>query len=199
MPTFLTKLPLIGQPFEGGYYGGLICIYVETFAVIWAPKEHGSLLGAWNDQATHTDATSCCDSMANTIAMAAAGSALAEQALSLEINGHHDWCIPARDVLELGYRHLKPTTHTTACTFRDGDNPSSLPAGYPYTDSLQQTTVEHFRADGSQAFDPAWHWSSSQYSADYAWYQGFGNGFQDSSGKKCQARARAVRMVQVSS
>lgn len=195
----MIQIPEIGQPFNGGYYGGLIRIGGVLFAIVWAPKEHGSLHGAWNDQATHTDATSYCDSMANTVAMAAAGSKLAVQALNLEINGHRDWCIPARDVLELGYRHLKPTTHTTACTFRAGDNPSSLPAGYPYTDSLQQTTAEHFRADGSQAFDPTWHWSSSQYSADCAWGQYFGNGGQSSNGKKFQARARAVRMVQVSS
>ena len=193
------QVPAIGQPFEGGYYGGLIRIGGAVLAIVWAPKEHGSLHGAWNDQVTQTDATSYCDSMANTIAMAAAGGELAKQALSLEINGHRDWCIPARDVLELGYRHLKPTTRETACMFRDGDNPSSFPAGYPYTDSLKQTPVENFRADGQQAFDPAWHWSSTQHSADDAWSQYFDNGYQFLYAKKFQARARAVRMVQVSS
>jgi hypothetical protein len=87
--------------------------------------------------------------------MAEAGSPLAQWARGLDINGNTDWCIPARDVLELGYRHLKPTTYENSCSFRDGDNPSSIPAGYPYTEQLPaQTAAEAFREGGAEAFEP---------------------------------------------
>jgi hypothetical protein len=38
-----------------------------------------------------------------------------------------------------------------------------------------------------------WYWTSTQCSADYAWYQFFSDGGQGYDGKKYGARARAVR------
>jgi hypothetical protein len=43
------------------------------------------------------------------------------------------------------------------------------------------------------AFERAWYWSSTQYSAYYAWGQFFGDGYQSGNVKDFQARARAVR------
>ena len=142
-------------------------------------------------------AISCCDSMGNTKDMADAGSPLAKWALALEINGYKDWCIPARDVLELGYRHLKPTSRETYCTFRDGDNPSSLPPGYPYTKEapVAQTAIELFQKGGAEAFDASWYWSSTVYSEASAWYQLFDDGLQNSSHQYYALRARAVRLI----
>ncbi len=191
----------IGAPFEGGFYGGQIRIGAALYAIAWAPKAQGEIVGtAWLD---HYDsvpgATSCNDSAANTKAMAEAGSALAKWAQGLEIGGFTDWCVPARDVLELAYRHLKPTDDENATSFRDGDNPSSVPPGLPYTDtSPALTSVLAFRAGGPEAFDPQWYWSSTQYSSFHAWLQGFSNGFQISIGyKRFEARCRAVRMIQL--
>lgn len=42
-------------------------------------------------------------------------------------------------------------------------------------------------------FDPSWYWSSTQYSAGYAWYQFFDGGFQYDLDKKYEGRARVVR------
>ena len=124
------SLPPIGSPFEGGHYGGTIRLGTALFAVIWAPKAEGETTGPWHPtRAAVPGALSCSDSLSNTLAMAEAGCPLAKWALDLRINGHDDWCLPARDVLELAYRHLRPGTQETACTFRDGDNPSSVPAG----------------------------------------------------------------------
>lgn len=198
--TPVTAPATIGAPFEGGFYGGIIRMNDATFAVVWAPKSQGETKAAWLDSYTSVPgAASCFDSMANTKAMAEAGSPLAKWALGLDINGHTDWCIPARDVLELGYRNLKPTTDENCCSFRDGDNASSVPVGYPYTDEgPAQTTAEAFKEGGTEAFEARWHWSSTQYSDYGAFVQGFGDGRQDDDYKSAGGRARAVRLIQLS-
>lgn len=187
-----------GTEFEGGFYGGVIVIpNAPLHAIAWAPKAKGQTKAIWLPGYTDApNATSCYDSMANTRAMAEAGSPLGKFALEANINGFTDWCVPARDVLEMGYRYLKPTTEENSRTFRDGDNPSSLPAGYPYTEaSPVQTLAEAFRAGGSEAFDGAWYWSSTQYSSSYAWGQYFDDGFQDYYLKSFEARCRLVRLI----
>jgi hypothetical protein len=188
-----------GTPFEGGFYGGKIRIFDGVFAIAWAPKALGETTSLWLPSYTQVpNADSCFDSMANTLAMAEAGSPLGIWARGLNINSKQDWCIPARDVVELGYRHLKPGTYANACSFRDGDNPSSIPAGYPYTEQFPvQTVSEAFRKGGAEAFDEAWYWSSTQYSASYAWIQDFDDGGQRGGSKKFEARARACRLIQL--
>ena len=199
-PASISVPADIGTPFEGGFYGGLIRLGGALFAVVWAPKAEGETTGAWLDPAADVPgARSCADSFSNTLAMAEAGSALATWALDLRIGEHDDWCLPARDVLELAYRHLKPTAYKTGGYFRDGDNPTSVPPGYPYANGepVLQTTVAAFQADGAEAFDLDWYWSSTQYAAGYAWGQDFSHGIQSTSDKSFEARARAVRLIQV--
>ncbi|BAK75426.1 hypothetical protein NH8B_0591 [Pseudogulbenkiania sp. NH8B] len=48
-------------------------------------------------------------------------------------------------------------------------------------------------ANVSELFEKAWHWTSTQYSPDYAWYQDFDDGGQYGGRKVIQTRARAVR------
>ncbi len=189
----------VGDAFEGGFYGGKIRIGVAIFAIVWAPKAEGEIKGKWMDAYTDVQgATSCFDSMANTRAMAEAGSDIAKQALKANIGGHTDWCIPARDVLEMGYRYLKPTSEENY-VYRSGDNPSSIPAGYPYTEaSPAQTTVEAFQDGNAEAFDEAWYFSSTQYSENNAWLQYFSYGRQYDSTKDYERRCRFVRLIQLS-
>ena len=200
--TQATLVPAtVGQPFEGGFYGGKIRIGVAIFAIVWAPKAEGEIKGPWLDAYTSVPgATSCFDSMANTRAMADAGSPIAKAALAANIGGHTDWCVPARDVLEMGYRYLKPGTEESDRSFRNGDNASSIPAGYPYTpESPAQTDADDFKAGGDQAFAEAWYWSSTQYSEDYAFDQGFSTGAQYIADKDYEGRVRLVRLIQLDS
>lgn len=188
----------IGTPFEGGFYGGNIKIGLAIFAIVWAPKAEGEITGKWLDSYTDVPgATSCFDSMANTQAMAAAGSPIAQKALAANINGFTDWCIPARDVLEMGYRYLKPTTEENCCSFRDGDNASSIPAGYPYAaDSPAQTTVKAFQAGNAEAFETdRYYFSSTQDGENNAFVQDFYNGFQYFLDKDYERRCRFVRLI----
>ena len=190
----------LGATFEGGYYGGKIRIGVAICAIVWAPKAEGEITGLrMKKYGNVAGATSCYDSMANTKAMADAGSPIAKLALAATIGGHSDWCIPARDVLEIGYRYLKPTTDEND-VYRYGDNPSSIPAGYPYTaTSPEQTTVEAFQEGNSEAFDDVWYASSTQCSENNAWDQYFDHGNQHYTRKDYERRVRFARLIPLNS
>lgn len=189
-------VPEIGQPFGGGFFTGIYQQDGKRYAVITAPAAYEQE-GEWGEYGEKIEgARSLTDSRSNTEAMAAAGSEMAKKVLALEIGGFTDWAIPARDVQELQYRHLKPTTQENYCWGRDGENPSSLPVGELYTEeSPVQTTVEAFKAGGHEAFQPHWYWSSTQRSASTAFGMYFDDGGQYDGGKDNELRVRPVRSV----
>lgn len=195
-----ANIPAIGTAFEGGFYAGRVQIDGQQHALIVAPKAEGETTGKWGEYGQDVPgARSYNDGRANTLAMAEAGSALAQWALGLNIGGYADWYIPSRDELEILYRNLKPTDDENYCSFRDGDNASSLPAGYPYTEeSPAQTAVETFQAGQAEAFEPRWHWASTQFSPHGAWDQDFDDGNQGNDHKGGELRARAVRKILIS-
>lgn len=183
----------------GGFFSGTVHINDTLYGVITAPKALGEFRGIWLPTYDSVPgASSCFDSRANTIAMAEAGSPIAQQALATTINGHSDWVIPARDVLEIQYRAHKPTTEHNY-SYRSGDNPSSVPAGYPYTaTSPAQCADPAFQEGGAEAFEDAWYWSSTQSSPYDAWVQHFGDGSQDGLIKYTEGVVRLVRLIQLS-
>jgi hypothetical protein len=190
---------IIGTPFGSGFYAGRYQVDGKSFALIFSGAA-GELRGKWNDALTMVaGAHHRADGMANTEAMASAGSALAQAALALKINGLSDWYLPSRDELEMGYRAFKPTGEENyACD--DGANPSSLPPGEDYTEeSPEQTTVANFREGGADALDDAWYWSSTQHASDPsdAWGQDFDDGSQLCNHTSNQGRARAVRRLPI--
>lgn len=201
----------IGTPFGGGHTAGRILVDRRPFVIIIAPKAPGSHKPArWNKNTKSVEgAASFFDGLANTRAMAEAGSKIAKWALGLDIEGFADWYIPSRDELEICYRAFKPTKEKN-WVYRNGENPSSLPPGYPYTEDFPaQTSVQRFRADDSkrkgepapatEAFEPAWHWSSTDYAggSGYAWIQTFGGGGQDGAHKGTECPVRAVRRIPI--
>lgn len=191
---------VIGTPWEGGYYIGLITFGNCTYAQVLAPKSEGQLPDSleWGKYGIEINGTvSFFDGHSNTKEMASAGLVIAERVLDLRIGGYDDWHIPARDQLELAYRRLKPTSDEN-WVYRNGDNPSSVPPGYPYAIHLPgQTDVELFRKGGSEAFDAEWYWTSTQYSASYAWGQLFYVGGQSLTGKDYSGRVRAFRSIKL--
>ena len=165
-----TSLPAIGDPLEGGFYAGKIDSNSKVFAVIIAPKAQGDIDGQWlPDYKDVPGARSRSHCMDNTRAMAEAGSPIAKWALGLDIGGRKDWSIPARDVLYLLERDFNPNT----------------------------TTIETFKAGGTEAFLSDWYWSSTQSSSINAWGQYFHYGGQGTLGKDNTLRARAVSLIQV--
>ena len=192
MDRIQTTHPAIGEAYGGGFFAGLIRIGSSTYGLIVAPKDGGEIVGEWVPHKAVDDARSFFDGHANTQAMADAGSDIALWAYSLKIGDNSDWYIPSRDELEVCYRNLKPTDGSNYCG--SGDNPSAYLPSYAYSiNTPAQTTAKAFR--GAQAFDPVWHWTSTQCagSASDAWYQSFGVGVQGSGDKGYKGRVRAVR------
>jgi len=190
-----TTIPAIGEQAGGGYYTGMTTDPDGSRWLNYTAAAKFELKGAWGKYGEDVPgARSYTDSRANTEAMAAAGSEVAQECLGLVIGGHNDWGFPARDVQELQYRNLKPTTDENYCSFRDGDNPSSVPVGYPYTEhSPTLTTVIAFQKGQPEAFSEAWYMSSTQRSAYYAYNLGFGVGGQYIDAKYDERLARPVR------
>ena len=100
------------------------------------------------------------------------------------------------------YRNFKPTTepHYNA----SGTNPASDPTGTAYvpgaTTAPAQSSLAAFQQGGAQALEGVsspYYWSSSEYSAPYAWSQPVGGtyaGAQDGNLKTyTNLRVRPVR------
>lgn len=191
-----VQLPEIGQAYGGGFVTG-ITRDTETGVRrlhITAGAEH-ELTGAWGKYGEKIEgADSFTDSRANTEAMAAGGSEVAQKVLALSIGGHADWGIPARDVQELQHRNFKPGTEENWQYGRSGDNPSSEPVGKLYSETdPAQTVHEAFREGGPEAFQERAYWSSSQRSAYYAFTLHFEDGTQYNYDKSNEFRVRPVR------
>lgn len=189
-----------GAVFGGGRYSHSLLINDEKWGVILAPKADGQFGPiVWNRSMKRVaGALSYVDGLANTIAMAEAGSDAAKKARDCRIGGFDDWCIPARDQLEPAYRGLKPSGDKNYCYYRSGENPAT--GTYPYTlDEPKQTEVDDFRKGGSEAFDLSWYWTSTQYGshAEYAWFQYFVDGNQDFILKSFKNLVRLVRMIKL--
>jgi len=183
-PETKIALPAIGAPFAGGFFIGVLEVGGTRFAQICAPKAEGLAKPAtWNESWKAIEgAMSHHDGLANTEAMAAAGSELARWARAQTIGGFSDWAIPAIDQLELRYRIGKPTTRPNACWYRSGINISACPPTPPYTPEFPaQSEIAIFREGGAEALEEEWYWTSTQYAggSDCAWVQLFGYGGQD--------------------
>lgn len=188
--------PAIGQAYGGGFVTGITrdpvtgkrCLHITAGAA-------HELSGKWGEYGEKIEgADSFTDSLANTKAMAAAGSEIATKVLALGIGGYNDWAIPARDVQELQYRHFKPTTEENWVNSRNGDNPNSEPVGLLYSEEDPVQTIHAaLQEGGAEAFRDAWYWSSSQRSANDAFGVYFDDGVQDYSGEGYELRVRPVR------
>lgn len=194
-----SDLPAIGAELGGGRFTGIININGAPHALITAPKS-AELEGSYGEYKT-IGAGSYNDGLANTKIMAEAGSEIAKAVLAQTTGGFTDWAIPARDQQELQYRAFKPGAGDNSCSFRDGDNPSSVPPGYPYADQdPAQTTVEGFKAGEVDAFEKSWYFSSTEYaqsSDNTAWGQYFYDGYQYNLGRDTEYYVRPVRVLPI--
>lgn len=158
-----------GTAFGGGFYAGRFYIGADSYALIVAPKAEGEIESMpWNSSLKSVaGATSYCDGLANTRAMAKAASALAKKMLKLEIGGYDDWHLPSRLQSLIAFHEL-----ATAKLFAPGGSES-------YEREWHWTSTQHAEDAG------------------YAWVQDFGNGDQDGSHVGIEWRARAVRMIKL--
>jgi hypothetical protein len=190
-----------GTPVAGGFFARALRIDNRPHAVIVANKEEGEFAAqSWNgDLKRVAGALSFYDGLANTRAMARAGSEIAKRVLKLRIGGVDGWCIGARDQTEVLYRVFKPDVYK--CNqWRSGDNPSSIPPGYPYAEKdMVQTAVKAFRKGGAEALEEEAYWTSTQLGPNpgSAWCQNLRSGYQNYSHKSVELRVRVLRMIPI--
>jgi hypothetical protein len=195
-----SSTPIIGTAKEGGFFGGVINVNGTHKGVIWAPKKLGEISSILLPKGkTVTGAASPNDCVANMQVLIDAASPAAQRIAELNINGFQDWLIPSRDVLELGYRHFKPTAYSNYCSWRDGENANSVPAGWIYTPGFPaQTKQLAFKEGAPEAFDATWYQSSTVLPrGDTAFFQFFLNGLQGYIYLSAECRVRAVRLIQL--
>jgi len=192
-----------GTPFEGGFYVARIRLPDAVYAIIKAPKARGDFASAeWGPYGgSDAGALSFNDGLANTLAMAKAGSKLAQRILDLRIDDKGDWYLPSLDEIEVCYRACKPGTEKNSMYMRSGINLHAMPPTQPYTaDDPAQTVAEIFRKGGAECFEEnAVYWSSTQYAnaSGYAWYQHFSYGNQYTWHKDFKYRGCAVRRFKI--
>ena len=188
-------IPILGTSMDGGFYAGRIKVDGQPFALILLSKAEGEHRGVWIPRYKDVPgAKSYNDGLANTQAMAEAGSGIAKKAIDL---GAY---IPALDELEVIYRNLKPTARENYCYMRSGINLNAIEPTSPYTpDFPLQTQAELFQSGGAEAFAEEAYWASTQYASAsrYAWCQDFGNGGQHDDTRSRGLRARAVRRLPI--
>lgn len=191
-------LPDIGAPFEGGFFAGLYTDNGETYALVLAPKS-AEIEAQWKTIQTTTSGTdSVIDGLANSNAMNNTTHPAAKHCRDYRGGGFDDWFLPAQNQLEIAYFNLKPGTGSN--NTGSGINPNAVPPrNSNYTaNNPSQTSIAAFKKDGAQAFEEAYYWTSTQYSANGARYQYFTDGFQGSLSKNNARRVRPCRSVKIS-
>jgi hypothetical protein len=96
--TITPPAPLANWPEQGGVYIGIKATPDgKAFYLVAAIGEHELEDQTWGEYGKRIEgADSYHDSRANTEAMAAAGSELAQKILALDIAGHADWALPSQ-------------------------------------------------------------------------------------------------------
>ncbi|MBK9497427.1 MAG: hypothetical protein IPO08_23475 [Xanthomonadales bacterium] len=170
---------------------------MSRFRAIVAPKSSGvtSLAIKNANTALPAGCQSLVDGLTATNAMKNADTSTvypaAHWARGLTIGGKTDWHIPARDVLELAWRNLKPDTTSNHMAARptspfnykidgaygdvstsQGVNNNSYFAGAAYTSGVPaQTAATAFRTGGAEAVVSGAYLSSTEYTAAENWAQ----------------------------
>ena len=194
---------VIGEAFGGGFYAGQIGVSsVATHYLVVGPVASAeSASKKWkNANTATTGADSDIDGPQNTADMVADGDSTVYPAAhfcnDLVIGGFSDWYMPAKNELEVCYYNLKPTTTSNITSV--GTNTNAVPSrGSNYTTGTPaQTSATDFKDTGAEDFTANRYWSSTEYSAAYAWEQTFSNGGQNYSYPKSYSRrVRAIRRV----
>ncbi|UTW01236.1 DUF1566 domain-containing protein [Marinomonas rhizomae] len=197
---------VIGEPWGGGYYAGIIDSGSLRYVLIVAPRSSGHSNQSLQYKVSDTEdlgALSHWDGKSNTAAINDAFHPAAQFCSNLNIGGFNDWYLPARDELELLYRNLKSNTLNNSLGSRDGgdnqgENSNSDPLGIAYTSvEPAQSVALEFKFGGFEYFASGMYWSSTEGGAGVHlhWWQSFQNGQQRVFNRIYEAHVRAVRRI----
>jgi hypothetical protein len=194
--------PAIGAAYEGGFFAGQISVAgngVASHNLVIAPKSSGENSSKqWKTSNTTTAGTSSViDGPTNSSNMNNASHPAAQFCEGLTIGSFSDWYMPAKNELEVCYFNLKPTT--TSNITSSGTNTNAVPSrGSDYTAGTPaQTAATDFQTGNAEAFAASTYWSSTEFSAAFAFAQLFDSGFQSNPSKNGSRYVRAVRRIAV--
>jgi len=172
-PLYLAEPFLaLGSPLGGGYFAGEMTIDGVHYGLVVAPKAAGEKKLRYKKSNTASAADSDDDGLANSELINNELHPAAQFCRSLQLDGHKDWYLPSRDELAMLCRNLGPN---------------------------RKNTPEPFRVGGTEAFEPDWYWSSTEY-ASYsydAWVVGFYYGYQYDGTKSSSFGVRAGRRFKI--
>lgn len=153
-PTPITTLtppaPLANWPEQGGTYVGIKATPDgKAFYLVAAIGEHELEDQTWGEYGKRIEgADSYHDGRANTEAMAAAGSALAQKILALDIAGHTDWALPSQADGHLLAANAKHLMQQSDCYWLSTQYSASLAwfQHFGFGGQLLNSKVNEFRA-----------------------------------------------------
>jgi hypothetical protein len=194
--------PNVGAPYGGGFIGGKINVSGTQYYLIVAPKASGENLSAWGNSGTTTGITSVINGPTNSASLAALGASYQAATFceGLTIGGYSDWYLPAKNELEVLYYFLKPITganDTSAGSNANAVSPEPISTNYTSGSPAQTSAGIGFRTGETNAFGPDYYWSSTEGSANKAWFQSFDGGGQTTNIKYFSYYVRAVRRIPV--
>lgn len=193
----------IGDAYGGGFFAGQISTAgngIADYNLVVGPVASAQSTKQWKIVNTATvGTTSFIDGPANSAAMNDVSHPAAQFCKAVNVGFFTDWYMPAKNELEVCYYNLKPTT-TPNSTFY-GINTNAVPArASNYTaGNPAQTSAAAFQSGGTEAFDAAFYWSSTQNMVytSYAWQIFFSYGYTNPAIKTNSRLVRAIRRVAV--
>ena len=180
----VLAVPDIGQPYEGGFFGGQVNVGGTVYNLIIAPADQGQdnsmkykVDGTWTGTTALLGTDYGKENQDTALSFSAdTGTFPAfEWADALTINGQVDWYIPAVYELMLFYNNFKPGTEPTGGNDQNlgpnpaGYNPILIPpsTGYSFASSNgnyptpAQSLLSEWQTGGSEAFSTGFYYSAS--------------------------------------
>lgn len=141
----LPRLPALGAPAGGGFFAGVF-LQGNQLRKLFVAGPQGEFRGeVWNTKyGLVKGALSMDDGLANTKAMAKAGSAVAGKIIELRLGGERDWYLMSREEAWTAYKNLKFNAAGAALLKKKG--------GGEFADGAYWTST-CYRAHGNYAWD----------------------------------------------
>jgi hypothetical protein len=165
---------VMGQLFQGGYWGGDITYGGRTYSIIVAPKALGEktatkLAGAL---VATPGSVSTYDSIADTNGLAALvgtnASAAATFVRGLNIAGYTDWQVPSKDVLAVVRTNLRSSAPGVPTAFSSSGTESfSTAANYWSSTTSDYTTQGSYTTGGDPIYETDTYYQEQSHSFDY--------------------------------
>lgn len=193
-------VPVIGSVLGGGFFAGQIDVSGTIYNLVVGPVASAVSNKKWKTTNTTTaGTTSVIDGPTNSSNMNNASHPAAEFCEAVTTGGFTDWYMPAKNELEVCYYNLKPSAGNNVTN--SGTNANAVPArASNYTSgNPTQTSATDFQTGGAEAFIVNYYWSSTENTANSAWFQDFNSGGQYAFAnyKTVSYSVRAIRRIPV--